>query len=102
MELEDKLKQMPAMLVPGGAGARLPRQIRHTMAGHRSTVNCLAFHPVYSLLASVSDDTSVKLWDYEAGDLERSLKGHVKSVTGCAFDSTGNFLSIRLHLAYIY
>ena len=44
--------------------------------GHRSTVTSLDVHPVYSQVASSSEDATVKLWDYESGEFERSLKGH--------------------------
>lgn len=33
-----------------------------------------------------------KVWDYETGDFERTLKGHTDSVQDVAFDSTGKFL----------
>ncbi|CAB5364318.1 unnamed protein product [Rhizophagus irregularis] len=40
----------------------------------------------------VPQDTSIKIWDYETGDFERTLKGHTKSVQDIAFDPKGNFL----------
>jgi platelet-activating factor acetylhydrolase IB subunit alpha len=55
-------------------------------------VNTVAFHPLYSVLASVSDDSTVKIWDWESGDLERTLKGHTKRVSGCHYNSNGTTL----------
>ncbi|QRW17304.1 nuclear distribution protein PAC1 [Rhizoctonia solani] len=55
-------------------------------------VTRVAFHPLYSLLASASEDATIKLWDWETGDLERTLKGHVRSVHDLEFDSKGRWL----------
>ena len=59
----------------------LPRSPpRHQLESHQATVNCLAFHPTFSSLASGCDDSIVKIWDWELGELERTLKGHTKAV----------------------
>lgn len=55
-------------------------------------VNAVAFHPLYSVLASASDDFTIKIWDWETGELERTLKAHTKRVTDCQFDSKGKQL----------
>ena len=52
----------------------------------------MLLHPVYSLVVSASEDASIKVWDFETGDYERTLKGHTDSVQDIAFDHTGNFL----------
>ena len=33
-----------------------------------------------------------QIWDYDAGDFERSLKGHTDAVQDICFDHTGKFL----------
>ena len=59
----------------------LPRSpARHTLQSHRLPVNCVAFHPIFSSLASGSEDTTIKIWDWELGELERTIKGHTKAV----------------------
>ena len=59
----------------------LPRSPpRHQLESHQATVNCLAFHPTFSSLASGCDDSLIKIWDWELGELERTLKGHTKAV----------------------
>jgi platelet-activating factor acetylhydrolase IB subunit alpha len=55
-------------------------------------VNRVAFHPQYSILASASEDATVKIWDWETGEHERTLKGHTKSVTDVDFDHKGHLL----------
>ena len=59
----------------------LPRSpARHTLQSHRLPVTCVAFHPIFSSLASGSEDTTIKIWDWELGELERTVKGHTKAV----------------------
>jgi platelet-activating factor acetylhydrolase IB subunit alpha len=64
----------------------LPRSpARHTLQSHRQPVTCVAFHPIFSSLASGSEDTTIKIWDWELGDLERTVKGHTKAVLDVDF-----------------
>ncbi|KAF9361056.1 protein with putative role during mitosis [Mortierella sp. AD094] len=65
---------------------------RWTLTGHRSPITRVTFHPVFSLIASASEDTTIRISDYETGEYERSLKGHTKAVQDLAFDTKGNFL----------
>jgi platelet-activating factor acetylhydrolase IB subunit alpha len=59
----------------------LPRSpARHTLQSHRDPITCVAFHPVFSSLASGSEDYTIKIWDWELGELERTVKGHTKAV----------------------
>ena len=58
---------------------------RHTLQGHRLPVTSVAFHPVFSSLASGSEDATIKIWDWELGELERTLKGHTKAVLDVDF-----------------
>ncbi|KAG4414249.1 protein with putative role during mitosis [Cadophora malorum] len=59
----------------------LPRSPpRHSLESHRDTINCVAFHPVFSSVASGSDDCTIKVWDWELGELEKTIKGHTRAV----------------------
>lgn len=47
----------------------LPKEVeRFHMKGHKDTVTSLDFHPIQDLLASSSEDASIKLWDSESGE----------------------------------
>lgn len=58
---------------------------RHTLQSHRGPVTCVAFHPVFSSLASASEDTTIKIWDWELGELEKTVKGHTRVVQDVDF-----------------
>lgn len=55
------------------------------MESHRDTINCVAFHPIFSSIASGSDDCTIKIWDWELGELERTIKGHTRPVLDVDF-----------------
>ncbi|KAJ5678676.1 WD domain-containing protein [Penicillium macrosclerotiorum] len=63
----------------------LPQHPRHSLHSHRDTINCIAFHPKYSSIASGSDDFTIKIWDWELGELEMTLKGHTRAVRDLDF-----------------
>ena len=55
-------------------------------------------------MISASEDATVKVWDFETGDYERTLKGHTDCVQDVAFDNSGKLLascaadmSIKVH-----
>lgn len=58
---------------------------RHTLQSHRGPVTCVAFHPVFSSLASGSEDSTIKIWDWELGELEKTVKGHTRAVLDVDF-----------------
>ncbi|CAG8586051.1 6266_t:CDS:2 [Dentiscutata heterogama] len=103
MDLESKITQMQEELnntpirkvnKPDDWVPRAPE--KYSLTGHRNPVTRVTFHPVFSVLASASEDTTIKIWDYETGEFERTLKGHTKSVQDIAFDPKGNFLDLTI------
>ncbi|KIY50774.1 dynein regulator [Fistulina hepatica ATCC 64428] len=108
MDLENRnsaLKEELAMAPSRRAAAQndwLPRApAAHVLQGHRGEVSRVAFHPLYSILASASDDTTIKIWDWETGDFERTLKGHTRMVTDIEFDHKGQLLVSCSHDMFI-
>ena len=81
MELEKHLKQLKeenvcercdgmSQLTSFGnkpqIGDGLPREpAKYTLQGHRSKVTKIVAHPFYNLVASASEDASIRLWDFE-------------------------------------
>ena len=59
-------------------------------------------HPVYSIVVSASEDGTIKLWDYETGEYEKTLKGHTDSVQDIAFDPAGKILGKLSILFYFF
>ncbi|KRY42624.1 Lissencephaly-1 -like protein A, partial [Trichinella spiralis] len=66
---------------------------KYTLSGHRASVVRVVFHPVFSLIATCSEDATIKIWDFETGDFEKTLKGHTDCVQDIAFDHTGKLLA---------
>lgn len=100
MDLENKVSELSESAKSGGGAHErrkpelcIPRGPElHCLSGHREPVLRVVFHPKFNLIASASEDASVKLWDYESGEFEKTLKGHTGPVNDIAFDSSGESL----------
>jgi WD40 repeat protein len=57
----------------------------------------LAFAPDSRLLATASDDMSVRLWDPSTGKEQFVLRGHVDGISALAFAPDGGFLVTSSH-----
>ncbi|XP_071849779.1 lissencephaly-1 homolog isoform X2 [Apostichopus japonicus] len=101
MDLESKLNETEREYQTGvptrekrSAKEWIPRPPqKYCLSGHRGTITRVAFHPTYSVMVSSSEDATIKVWDYETGDFERTLKGHTNSVQDISFDHTGKYLA---------
>lgn len=52
-------------------------------------------------MASASEDSTIKIWDWESGECERTIKGHTKAVMDVDFDSKGNLMG-ELRLIFFF
>lgn len=98
MQLEDECKSLRDNAAPQvakrPAALALPlAPALHALRGHRGGVLAVAFHPLYPLVATASEDASVKVWDAESGAFERALKGHTNAVNCLAFSAAGALLA---------
>ena len=63
------------------------------LQGHRYNVNSVAFSPDGSILASGSEDETIRLWNPTTGEHISTLEGHRYNVNSVAFSPDGSILA---------
>jgi WD40 repeat protein len=72
-----------------------------SFAAHRQVINCLALSPDGGLLASASDDLTVKLWDVRSAQQRASMGGFQSGVDALAFPPDGKTLIAADHAGIV-
>jgi WD40 repeat protein len=76
-----------------GGTLKATSRARFTLRGHTDWVGPLAFSPDGELLATTSNDKTVKLWEVGSGRMVNTLKGHSDIVNGVGWSAKGNLLA---------
>jgi WD40 repeat protein len=84
---------LPAELIPSSLPSDSPYQLRQAFVWKRDIPNFVAWSPDQKILASASEDCTIKLW-YLASDLTmRILEGHEGPVRSVAWMPGGRFIA---------
>ncbi|XP_036408139.1 coronin-7-like isoform X1 [Megalops cyprinoides] len=80
--------------VPKGGLTETVTEPECVLQGHTEKIYSIKFHPLASgLLASSSYDLTVRLWDLDAGEEVKLLRGHQDQIFGMAWSPDGRFLA---------
>ena len=91
----DEVKPFDFKNLTAGAAAAPPHF--RTFEGHTDAVRSVSFSPDGSLLLSSSQDNTVRVWDFAAGQMLKTFRGHGGQVQAAAFLSDGKRILSASH-----
>src|SRR5450759_2648122 len=68
-------------------------KLRYELEGHEGVVSSVAWSPDGQILASGSEDQTIRLWNPYEGQLLKTLHGHSAPVTSVAWSPDGQILA---------
>ena len=76
-------------------------RVQHTLEGHKNSVFVSKYHPSGKYLASAGRDAQLKIWDAEAGYVEReSIPAHLYTINDLVFSKSGrHFVTVSMDKA---
>lgn len=66
--------------------------VKHILKGHEDYIGCLLYSPNSKIIASGSNDQTIRLWDVKTGKHIRTLTGHQSNINFLSFSPDGNTL----------
>jgi WD40 repeat protein len=90
-----------ALLLPSLGQAQSENHLRWLNGGHAGSVGAVAWSPNGTLIASASDDTTIKLWSTN-GALLQTLTTHPYQATALAFAPDGTQLAVGTYAGGYY
>ncbi|MBC7971116.1 MAG: serine/threonine protein kinase [Verrucomicrobia bacterium] len=66
-----------------------PWHCLHTLTGHTASISALALSPTRSILASSSEDKTIRFWDLQTGSVTTAVLDHLLAVRAIAFSPDG-------------
>lgn len=71
-------------------------RLKHILDGNSGFIRGLSFSPSSQLLATFSDDKTLRLWNTATGSLEKTFQCHPKDVFNLEFSPNGQFIACYL------
>ncbi len=69
------------------------RKRLHLLRGHQNTAKCVAFSPDGRLLATGSEDRTIRIWNVDTGEVKHVIAAHRDEIYSLAFSPDGRTIA---------